>query len=35
MNNPKAHITVKNMIDSEDLIDIFRQNFPLTRRYTW
>ena len=35
MNNPKAHIAVKNMIDSEDLIDIFRQNFPLTRRYTW
>ena len=35
MNNPKAHIAVKNMIDREDLIDIFRQNFPLTRRYTW
>ena len=35
MNNPKACIAVQNMIDSKDLIDIFRQNFPLTRRYTW
>ena len=23
------------MINSKDRIDIFRQNFPLTRRYTW
>ena len=35
INNPKARTAVQNMIDSEDLIDIFRQNYPQTRRYTW
>ena len=35
INNPKACTAVQNMIDSEDLIDIFRQNYPQTRRYTW
>ena len=35
MNNPKALVTVKNMIDSKDIIFIFTQNFPLTRKYAW
>ena len=35
MNNPKACIAVQNMINIEHLIDIIRQNFLLTRRYTW
>ena len=35
INNPKARMAVKCMIDSEDLIDIYRINFPLTKRYTW
>ena len=35
INNPKAREVVRDMIDSEDFIDIYRINFPLTRRYTW
>lgn len=35
INNPKAREAVKNMLDSEDLIDIYRINFPSTKRFTW
>ena len=35
INNPRARCALQNIIESENLVDIYRQTHPSTRRYTW
>ena len=35
INNPKARLATLNMIDDLRLLDIYRQQHPNNRRYTW
>ena len=35
MNNPKARDRVLKFIDEKNAIDIFRENNPELKRYTW
>lgn len=35
INNPKAQVEVHKLMETLDLIDIFRENNPTLRRYTW
>ena len=34
INNPRACSTLQNIIESENLVDIYRQTHPSIRRYT-
>ena len=35
LNNPQARIVVLRLIETLSLVDIFRENAPNLRRYTW
>ena len=35
VNNPKARDQVIEMLNTNNMIDPFRENFPMLKRYTW
>ena len=34
-NNPKSKLEIHQMINNMDLVDVWRENNPGVRRYTW